>query len=91
MRYRLKNRALQAALDKATNGAFSELLLECEGVTIEVNGVKQEIAELWDEYSDEKLLQKLLHADRYGFGKTEADEIRSLLKRVNDWMHIDEV
>lgn len=48
------------------------------------------LAELWDEYSDEKLLQKLLHADRYGFGKTEADEIRSLLKRMNDWMHIDE-
>lgn len=49
------------------------------------------LAELWDEYSDEKLLQKLLHADRYGFGKTEADEIRSLLKRMNDWLHIDEV
>ena len=43
MRYRLKNRALQAALDKATDGAFSELLLDCEGVEIEVNGVKLEI------------------------------------------------
>lgn len=43
MRYRLKNRALQAALDKATNGTFSELLLDCEGVEIEVNGVKLEI------------------------------------------------
>lgn len=43
MRYRLKNQALQAALDKATNGAFSELLIDCEGVEIEVNGVKLEI------------------------------------------------
>lgn len=43
MRYRLKNRALQAALDKATNGAFSELLRDCEGAEIEVNGVKLEL------------------------------------------------
>lgn len=43
MRYRLKNRALQAALDKATNGAFSELLIDCEGMEIEVNGVQLEI------------------------------------------------
>ena len=43
MRYRLKNRALQAALEKATDGAFSELLQDCEGVEIEVNGVKMEI------------------------------------------------
>lgn len=43
MRYRLKNRALQAALDKATDGAISELLMDCEGVELEVNGVKLEV------------------------------------------------
>lgn len=43
MRYRLKNRAIQAALDKATDGAFSELLQDCEGVEIEVNGLRLEV------------------------------------------------
>lgn len=43
MRYRLKNRPLQAALDQATDGAFSELLQDCEGVEIEVNGVKLDL------------------------------------------------
>ena len=43
MRYRLKNRALQAHLDRATKGAFSELLEDCEGVEIEVNGIRLEI------------------------------------------------
>lgn len=43
MRYRLKNRPLQAALDQATNGAFSELLKDCKGVELEVNGVRLEV------------------------------------------------
>lgn len=43
MRYRLKNRALQTHLDRATGGAFSELLQDCEGVEIEVNGVKLDV------------------------------------------------
>lgn len=43
MRYRLKNRPLQAALDQATDGAFSELLKDCKGVEIEVNGVKLDL------------------------------------------------
>lgn len=43
MRYRLNNRPLQAALDQATEGAFSELLKDCKGVEIEVNGVKLDL------------------------------------------------
>ena len=43
MRYRLKNRTMQAALDQATDGAFSELLQDCKGVEIEVNGVKLDL------------------------------------------------
>ena len=43
MRYRLKNRTMQAALDQATDGAFSELLKDCKGVEIEVNGVKLDL------------------------------------------------
>lgn len=38
MKYRLKNQALQEALDKVTNGAFSELLVDVESLEIEVNG-----------------------------------------------------
>lgn len=38
MKYRLKDRELQQALDKQTNGAFSELLVDVESLEIEVNG-----------------------------------------------------
>lgn len=38
MKYRLKDRKIQQALDEMTNGAFSEILVDVESLEIEVNG-----------------------------------------------------